>query len=316
MSTTSALVDAARPPPSQAALLLTSLSRLLGWTYTLAWSLSFYPQVIANYVNSSTVGLSTDFVILNTVGHASYLGYNSLLLFSTKVRKEYRKQHDGHENVAQLNDWVFSLHATLLALVTLAQYLRYRTESQEPSRTTRLLLAGILTAYVTGAGAKLVRLIRWIDIVSLLATVKLLITVVKYIPQIKLNADRKSTSGFSIENILLDLTGGVLSLGQLFLDAGIQADWSAVLGDPGKLGLSLLTLGFDAILIVQHYCIYPASSHADQDADESSGTAAGQPSDSTFAFLQRWRRGGAKRARSGGVDERTALLSSSSSFAA
>lgn len=63
------------------------------------------------------------------------------------------------------------------------------------------------------------------------------------------------------------MTGGTLSLLQLFLDAAIEErhhppghrakEWLAnVLGDSGKLGLSLLTLGFDAVLIFQHYYLY------------------------------------------------------------
>lgn len=298
-------------------LVLSSVSRLLGWTYTLAWSLSFYPQLITNYVNGSTVGLSSDFVVLNVLGHTSYLVYNAMLFFSPGVRREYQDRHQGASNVVQLNDVVFSSHATLLALLTFAQWSWYTLRSkagrrttrqpaievqgrQHISRTTTLVLAALSTVTVVGLGAKGVAIITWLDIANILAAFKLFITIVKYIvspsthpdarrktqrsrkacadivalgrqPQIKLNAERRSTMGFSIENILLDVTGGTLSLMQLFLDAAIEErhhrpghrakNWLAnVLGDAGKLGLSVLTLAFDAVLLFQHYYLYRGQS--------------------------------------------------------
>jgi cystinosin len=40
---------------------------------------------------------------------------------------------------------------------------------------------------------------------------KCAITFVKYVPQVFLNYKRKSTVGWSLANVLLDLTGGLLS---------------------------------------------------------------------------------------------------------
>ena len=41
---------------------------------------------------------------------------------------------------------------------------------------------------------------------------KAVITFVKYLPQVYLNWKRKSTVGWSIENVILDFTGGSFSL--------------------------------------------------------------------------------------------------------
>jgi cystinosin len=49
--------------------------------------------------------------------------------------------------------------------------------------------------------------------------VKVGCTLAKYIPQAWFNYQRKSTIGWSIENILLDLTGGVLSFAQMIMDS-------------------------------------------------------------------------------------------------
>ncbi|KAG2207270.1 hypothetical protein INT46_003189 [Mucor plumbeus] len=75
-------------------------------------------------------------------------------------------------------------------------------------------------------------------------------------PQVWINFKRKSTIGWSIHNILLDCTGGVLSITQLLLDASLSGDWSGVTGNPVKLGLGLQSIAFDLIFMVQHYILY------------------------------------------------------------
>jgi hypothetical protein len=65
------------------------------------------------------------------------------------------------------------------------------------------------------------------------------------------------TIGWSIGQILLDLTGGLLSFAQMFLDAINTNDWSSFKGgNMPKLGLSCLTIIFDLIFIIQHYILY------------------------------------------------------------
>jgi cystinosin len=107
---------------------------------------------------------------------------------------------------------------------------------------------------------------------------KLAITVVKYTPQAWANYKRKSTVGWSIEQILLDLTGGVLSMAQLVLDSSLQADWSGITGNPVKFGLGNVSIIFDMIFIIQHYWLYRHRGKADEgeagsllSADEQEG---------------------------------------------
>lgn len=44
------------------------LSGLFGWIYTLAWSLSFYPQPLLNFHRKSTSGTTVDFPLVNVLG--------------------------------------------------------------------------------------------------------------------------------------------------------------------------------------------------------------------------------------------------------
>ena len=117
----------------------------------------------------------------------------------------------------------------------------------------------------------------WLDVIYYLSTVKLIITLLKYLPQALLNYKRKSTHGWAINASLLDLMGGVFSLAQMFLlawnhgestmlnKAGIcekiwvfyfSDDWSSLQGNVAKLGLGLFSVMFDVIFAIQHFVLY------------------------------------------------------------
>ena len=94
-----------------------------------------------------------------------------------------------------------------------------------------------------------------------------MITVVKYVPQAWLNYKRKSTTGWSIIPILLDLAGGVLSLLQLVLDSSLQSDWSGITGNPVKFLLGNITIVSDLVFVVQHYILYRDTSDSKSQFD-------------------------------------------------
>jgi cystinosin len=95
--------------------------------------------------------------------------------------------------------------------------------------------------------------------------------VVKYVPQAWVNYKRQSTVGWSIIPILLDLSGGVLSLVQLVLDSSLQSDWSGITGNPVKFLLGNITIVSDTVFIVQHYWLYRDASKDTKDGDRDRG---------------------------------------------
>jgi cystinosin len=101
-----------------------------------------------------------------------------------------------------------------------------------------------------------------------LGYVKLVVTFVKYIPQAVLNYKRKSTDGWSIGQILFDLTGGLLSVTQLVLDASFGGDWSGITGNPLKLGLANISMMFDVLFITQHFILYRSLDDISTTSDE------------------------------------------------
>ena len=86
--------------------------------------------------------------------------------------------------------------------------------------------------------------------------IKLVMTVVKYIPQVYLNYVRKSTLGWNVYNVILDFVGGIFSTAQLFLDSWITGHWAGISGFAIKLGLGLVSIFFDIIFLLQHFLLY------------------------------------------------------------
>ena len=61
---------------------------------------------------------------------------------------------------------------------------------------------------------------------------------------------RKTCAGWNVWNIILDFAGAVLSFVQLLGDAIDLDDFSSITGNAAKLGLSIISIGFD---VSTHY---------------------------------------------------------------
>ena len=118
------------------------------------------------------------------------------------------------------------------------------------------ILAAIALFVVIILILALTSVILWLDFLFYCSYVKLGITLIKYVPQAFMNFRRKSTVGWSIGNILLDFTGGTLSMLQMFLIAYNNDDWGSLFGDPTKFGLGFFSVAFDIFFMLQHYVFY------------------------------------------------------------
>ncbi|PIA16748.1 cystinosin [Coemansia reversa NRRL 1564] len=228
------------------------ISAVLGWTYFVAWSVSFYPQIILNYRRKSVEGLSIDYLIYNLYGFTCYSLFNSAFFFNKSVGDEYARRNDGHQNLVRFNDLFFSYNALAACLITFWQTFYYkRSATQESSWLARMYFGTTLAGL---AGMLLFAPIY--NTVYYLSYVKLGCSMIKYIPQTWINYRRKSTVGWSIHNIILDFTGGILSFSQLILDAARSGNVAEAFGNPVKFGLGLVSIGFDLMFMFQHYILY------------------------------------------------------------
>ncbi|POS88432.1 hypothetical protein EPUL_000027 [Erysiphe pulchra] len=172
----------------------------------------------------------------------------------------------------QFNDIVYAIHAFILSVITYSQFIlsswwgfegSKRALGARHTKLAWLTFGGCLLVVVASGILVLGKHIedplgRWdeIDIFYAISYVKLITTLIKYIPQVRINYLNKSTKGFAMDQILLDLSGGIASVLQLAVDSYYQGDWSGVTGNPTKLLLGNITIVFDIIFLTQHYCLY------------------------------------------------------------
>lgn len=236
--------------------ILITINAVIGWFYFVAWSVSFYPQVYINWKRKSVIGLNFDFLLYNITGFLAYGFFNVGMFWVSSVKDEYTQQHPRGINPVQLNDVIFTIHAVLVTLVTIFQCFIYNRGNQKLSKICLLLVIGAWLFAGCALVVTLVHKITWLTYLYYFSYIKLGVTLIKYIPQAWMNYRRKSTLGWSIGNVLLDFTGGSLSLLQMFLLAYNSDDWGSIFGDPTKFGLGFFSILFDILFIIQHYCLY------------------------------------------------------------
>ncbi|CAG9772980.1 unnamed protein product [Ceutorhynchus assimilis] len=243
---------------------LGTLSTIIGWIYFVAWSVSFYPQAYINWKRKSVIGLNFDFLSLNILGFILYSVFNLGLYFIPEIRAEYSARYPRGLNPVQVNDIFFAVHAVILTGFTIIQCFIYDRADQRVSITARVILSVFGIFIIISAFIAYFNVIHWLDFLYYCSYVKLTITLIKYIPQAFMNYRRKSTSGWSIGNILLDFTGGTLSMLQMILNAYNYDDWVSIFGDPTKFGLGLFSVAFDIFFMFQHYLFYRHSRYEDK----------------------------------------------------
>jgi cystinosin len=211
--------------------------------------------------------MSLDYQLFNILGYTCYSIYTGSLLFNNSIKKEYNKNFG--TNLVSVNDFFFALHGLVLTLITLFQCSIYDRGGQQFARPTVALVAcaasiSVLYALLipvfskNGNGLQLssdLSLMSWLCWIYWLSLVKLGVTLCKYVPQAVMNCKSRSTVGWSIHNVLLDFTGGFLSVAQLMLD-GATLGWSGLIGDPIKFALGFVSVVFDAVFMFQHYVLF------------------------------------------------------------
>ena len=110
------------------------VSQVLGWIYFVAWSISFYGQVIENFRRHSVSGLNFDFEIYNLVGFTTYTIYTV---------RGYLDDNLGTGTV-QIQDIFFGAHALLLTLVTISQILYYFDPHKKKKKVSNVTITIVL----------------------------------------------------------------------------------------------------------------------------------------------------------------------------
>lgn len=96
---------------------------------------------------------------------------------------------------------------------------KFQRGEQRVSIVARSILTVFFLCIVTMIILAFTNVVHWLDFLYACGYIKLCITLIKYVPQAFMNYRRKSTSGWSIGNVLLDFTGGWLSILQMMINA-------------------------------------------------------------------------------------------------
>lgn len=160
------------------------LSSIIGWIYFLAWSISFYPQIWTNHKRRSVTGLNFDFLALNLVGFSLYSAFNLSMFYSSDIQEEYMKRHPRGLIPVLANDVIFSVHALFATIVTIAQCCFYDRGLQQVSLKAITFIITLCGAVILLAWLSVGSLVNWLDFLTYCSYFKLLITLVKYIPQV------------------------------------------------------------------------------------------------------------------------------------
>ncbi|KAL0377355.1 UNVERIFIED_CONTAM: Cystinosin [Sesamum radiatum] len=256
---------------------------VLGWISFCSWAICFYPQLILNFRRKSVQGLNFDFVVLNLTKHTSYLIYNASLFFSSTVQRQYRQKYGFNQMIpVAVNDVAFSVHAVLMTALTLFQIVIYDVSHCLACASA---LCGLITlifacfvfeimlllicVYSGGTrnsrncNSKKLGLGPSLRTLGIGCTLQIVMTTIKYMPQAVFNFQRKSTSGFSMGYVSFDFLGSATSFCQMMVQSIDQRSWVNFYGNIGKTLLSLVSIFFDILFMVQHFVLYPSKKKTD-----------------------------------------------------
>jgi cystinosin len=186
-----------------------------------------------NFQRGTVAGLSFEFLALNLLGFSCYTVYNGGLYWNATIQAQYFAETHKTSVPVKSNDVFFGLHAVAVTLLTIIQCFTLKREAgQRLSFAWGMLALGLsifiaVYAAVVATGHGGTENSWWFFALNI-SYVKLAISCCKYIPQVIINHRRRSTGGWSIHNVLLDFTGGLLSVVQQCGDAQATGDWGGV----------------------------------------------------------------------------------------
>nr|OQO21739.1 hypothetical protein B0A51_09091 [Rachicladosporium sp. CCFEE 5018] len=181
--------------------------------------LSYLPQPILNQRRRSTEGLSPDWALWLTVGVAYRLLAASLVTVSNHTLRLPFGGNTGWLSGPYWGMWdggllvlIYELIATSITLAQTALLPHRRPLGISPTSRTLLwgcvatTIGSLMAMVLSNIGAEKFGREGWSgdDFVSTLNLITIMTSLYKYVPQARLNRQRKSTEGFSKLQILLD----------------------------------------------------------------------------------------------------------------
>ncbi|KAM3165563.1 Cystine transporter [Lachancea thermotolerans] len=242
-----------------------NLESALGYGYVIPWSVSIYPVVWHNWRHRSASAMSIDFVIINVFGYLYLLLSLWLQLFCWQTGQEHE---DSTRPKITAFDFYYCLHGVVMNMVVVSQVLwgnrvwNFKSGGSPRMKPVyRKLLIGSMIVASLSAGQFLTHNFQmgWnndntLAFSNTLYALKISMSLIKYLPQVKHNYERKTLRGFPIQSVVCDVMGSLCSLGQLVVQVARDRTplTTAVLSaNFGRIGIAAVTLFFNFIYISQ-----------------------------------------------------------------
>lgn len=235
-----------------------------GWAYAIFWGISFYPTLYLNYTLKTSDSISLDYIVPNILGYFCYCISMYLQLYNADVRTQYQGYFEGKLPLLSNADLFYSFHGMALLLVLASQifcgntFWKFKNERKSFKIHTLskmvLMLFLVFAIFSWKLGDPVFALLNF---AMNLAYFKIIISLIKYIPQVLHNYRRKSMFGISRLQIIFDITGSFFSFAEFYLKSDIPIV-EAIDANRGKVGITCVTSLFATIFLYQMY-IYGTS---------------------------------------------------------
>ncbi|KAF4673082.1 hypothetical protein FOL47_011022 [Perkinsus chesapeaki] len=235
------------------------LSQLCGIAYLFCWSAMYYPQLYLNFKRKSVQGFSLDLWLYNLSG---FLGYTIYNCYRAHIQNTYNLP-----KAVKTNDVVFAVHGLICNILIGLQVYFYDRAGQKISKWTWSFVGFACCIFLYLSFLASIHLIPWDALldsssnaimtpIQFLGTIKVIITFVKYIPQIIMNHRRKSTAGLAIQVPMMDIGGALFSSLQNILDAIYNKDIHIVTGNLPKMLIGAASSLYGFFILFQHFVLY------------------------------------------------------------
>ena len=221
--------------------MLQPIKDLIQLTYVLAWLVGYYFQIVVLYKTKTGDGMSIDNQLLSFIGVVDLLYFNTYKLI----------QLPDFFNVL---NFAYAMQYLLLIAFTFGLTLYYpRTHNK-----FRYIILTIFAIFVL-----MTAVYYWLGVIQMNQPIEdfrlfvglglSIICMLRFLYQIALNYDRKSTIGFAIEHIIADITGSVciiaLSLIQYSGEEGTVRNIPLIV-------TAFVCLVCGAAILYQHFVLY------------------------------------------------------------
>lgn len=229
---------------------------IIGWSYTVCWGCSYYPQFFLNFQRWNVAGFSIDYGILNFLAYFSYCVVMCSMYWDPTIRDIYFKEYPHTQIPVEIPDLASVLHNMALIVLLGLQCVFLPRGGQRLTLISYVCTTAFFLAPLSALPFAFTGYINWLSFVHVFSYIKIGISLVKYAPQAYMNWRRKSTAGYSPVNMTLDHAGATFLVLQLVMLAINRSDIYSIIRNPAKFGVGFASWLFTGIFMVQNFILY------------------------------------------------------------